>query len=65
MTQATLTEWLADDGAVVAEGQPLYILETDKVETEIEAPTGGVLRRLVAAGESYQVGELLAEILQT
>jgi pyruvate/2-oxoglutarate dehydrogenase complex dihydrolipoamide acyltransferase (E2) component len=63
MTQATLSEWLADDGAIVAEGQPLYVLENDKVETEIEAPSRGVLRRFAEAGETYQVGDLLAEIV--
>ena len=41
MTEATLAEWLVDDGARVEQDQPIYLLETDKVETEIPAPVSG------------------------
>lgn len=62
MTEGTITEWLVDDGTTVAQGQPIYILETDKVESEIEAPVSGQLRRLVAAGAPCRVGEQVGEI---
>src|SRR5579884_4367764 len=32
MTEATLLQWLAEEDAAVAEGDPLYVIETDKVE---------------------------------
>ena len=37
MTEGTLVEWLVSDGDQVSEGQPLYVIETDKVENEVEA----------------------------
>jgi pyruvate dehydrogenase E2 component (dihydrolipoamide acetyltransferase)/2-oxoglutarate dehydrogenase E2 component (dihydrolipoamide succinyltransferase) len=63
MTEGVLAQWLADDGAAVEPGQAIYVLETDKVESEIEAPVGGVLRRLGEEGERYVVGEQVAEIV--
>ena len=62
MTEATLVEWLVDDGAVVAPGDPLCRIETDKVDEEIEAPAAGTLRTIAEAGQVYQVGDPLAEI---
>jgi pyruvate/2-oxoglutarate dehydrogenase complex dihydrolipoamide acyltransferase (E2) component len=63
MEEGTLTEWLVDDGATVAAGDPLYSLESDKVENEIAAPAGGVLRRQTAiAGETYPVGTEIGTI---
>lgn len=60
--EGTLIEWLAADGAHVEVGQPIYSLETDKVEMEIEAPCAGVLRHIGEEGEVYPVGELIATI---
>jgi pyruvate dehydrogenase E2 component (dihydrolipoamide acetyltransferase)/2-oxoglutarate dehydrogenase E2 component (dihydrolipoamide succinyltransferase) len=63
MTEAVLARWLADDGALVDRGQPLYEIETDKITNEIEAPTAGRLRRIAREGDTYPVGEPVAEIL--
>ena len=62
MTEATLVEWLVDDGANVAAGEPVCRIETDKVDEEIEAPSAGTLRTIAEAGHVYQVGDPLAEI---
>ena len=62
MTEATLAEWLVDEGARVEQDQPVYLLETDKVETEIPAPIAGVLRRIGAEGATYPVGEIIGEL---
>lgn len=62
MAEGTLVEWLVSDGEAVAAGQPLYRLETDKVENEIEAPAAGVVTLVAEAGGMYPVGTLLAEI---
>jgi pyruvate/2-oxoglutarate dehydrogenase complex dihydrolipoamide acyltransferase (E2) component len=58
MEEGTLTEWLVDDGATVAAGDPLYSLESDKVENEIAAPASGVS----TAGETYPVGTEIGTI---
>ena len=62
MTEAILAAWLVDDGALVDKGQPLYEMETDKVTNEIDAPAAGRLRRIALEGETYQVGDPVAEI---
>lgn len=62
MTEGTLAEWLAEDGAQVSEGQPLYALESDKSTQEVEAPASGTLRIKATVGETYQVGEVLGTI---
>jgi len=60
--RGVLVEWLVGDGAAVAAGTPIYRLETDKVENEIEAPTGGTVRLLAEPGETYAVGTTVARI---
>ena len=62
MTEGELVEWLAQDGATVTEGEPLYSLESEKAVQEVESPASGRLRILAAIGETYEVGTLLAEI---
>jgi pyruvate/2-oxoglutarate dehydrogenase complex dihydrolipoamide acyltransferase (E2) component len=61
-SEGTVAEWLADDGAQVEKGQPLYNLELDKSVQEIEAPASGTLSIKVAAGEVLEIGALIATI---
>lgn len=63
MNEGTLSEWLAADGDTVKEGQILYTLESDKSVQEVEAPASGTLKIIAQAGETYDVGTLLAEIV--
>lgn len=62
MTEATLTEWLAENGAQVETGQPLYSIEMDKSTNEVEAPASGILTIVGEVGEVYEVGILIATI---
>ena len=62
MTEAVLAEWLVADGGEVKEGDPLYVLESDKSQQEIEAPASGTLKIAAEEGETYQVGHILGEI---
>jgi pyruvate/2-oxoglutarate dehydrogenase complex dihydrolipoamide acyltransferase (E2) component len=62
MTEATLAQWFVEDGATVAQDEPLYLLETDKVESEITAPSAGILRRLGTEGQTYPVGQVIGEL---
>ena len=63
MNEATLSEWMVEDGAVVTAGQPLYALESDKSVQEVESPASGTLRIVAQIGEVYPVGTVLAEIV--
>jgi len=62
ITEAVLLEFYVADGAVVAEGELLYRLETEKVELDISAPVGGTVTHVAEAGLEYPVGALLATI---
>ena len=62
MEEGILAEWLAEDGALVEAGSPLYALESDKSVQEVEAPASGTLRIVGQAGETYPVGELIGTI---
>lgn len=62
MSEGTLAEWLVADGAQAVAGQPLFLLESDKSATEVEAPASGVLRIVVPSGETREVGTVLATI---
>lgn len=62
MEEGTLTEWLVADQATVSAGAPLYVLESDKSSTEIEAPASGTLHIMAEIGETYPVGHVLGEI---
>ena len=62
VTEGTITAWRRAEGESVAADEVLFELETDKVSTEVPAPSAGVLRRiLVAAGNTVAVGTPLAE----
>ncbi len=62
ITEAVLAKVLVADGESVAEGEPLYELETDKVEMVIDAPWSGVVSWTVEVGATYPVGTLIATI---
>ncbi len=62
MQEGTLIEWLVASGDTVAQGQPLYVIETEKTSTEIESPFPGRIVTIGVTGESYPVGTPIAEI---
>lgn len=61
MTEGTIVEWLKAEGDGVDEDEPLAMVESAKVETELEAPFTGVLEEIVVpAGDTVDVGTVLA-----
>ncbi|MDR5804835.1 lipoyl domain-containing protein [Caballeronia sp. LZ001] len=62
MSEAILAEWLAEDGAHVKEGDPLYAIEADKSTNEIESPATGTLKIIGRLGETYAVGAVIGII---
>jgi pyruvate/2-oxoglutarate dehydrogenase complex dihydrolipoamide acyltransferase (E2) component len=64
VTEGTIVEWFAGDGAVVQAGVPLYRMETEKVEMDVEAPATGVLHITGQPGETYPVGEVIGFIAE-
>jgi pyruvate dehydrogenase E2 component (dihydrolipoamide acetyltransferase) len=65
MLEGTVLRWLHAEGDVVATGEPLLEVETDKAVVTVESPyPGRISRVLVAAGETVPVGAPLAEIAE-
>ncbi|WP_406009390.1 2-oxoglutarate dehydrogenase, E2 component, dihydrolipoamide succinyltransferase [Streptomyces sp. NBC_00637] len=63
VTEGTVTRWLKQVGEEVTEDEPLLEVSTDKVDTEIPAPTSGVLLEItVGEDETAEVGAKLAVI---
>jgi len=62
MEEGTVLRWLRADGDVVAKGDPLVEIETDKATMTVEAPEDGVLHIVAAEGDTLDVGQPIAEI---
>jgi len=62
ISEGTLNRWIKPDGAYVKVDEPLFELGTDKASQEIGATAAGVLKILVAEGETVQVGAVVAKI---
>ncbi len=63
VVEATVTNWLKNQGERVSVGEPIVELETDKVDLEIGAAQNGTLGEIrVETGEDVQVGDVLGVI---
>jgi pyruvate dehydrogenase E2 component (dihydrolipoamide acetyltransferase) len=61
MEEGSVTSWLKKPGEWVEKGDPLFTVETDKVEMEVEAMGKGYLGTIqVELGHKVPVGTLLA-----
>ena len=63
MEEGTIIEWLVDDGQEVSAGDPVLRIETDKTETDVEAPADGLLRPSGQVGETFACSELIGWFL--
>jgi pyruvate dehydrogenase E2 component (dihydrolipoamide acetyltransferase) len=63
MTEGAVAEWYVPDGGAAEKGKPLYRMETEKIELEVEADASGVVRHVVPAGATLEPGGLIAYIL--
>lgn len=62
VSEATLVQVLAEEGAKVSEGDPLFVMETEKVETEIHAGASGVVHWTGTVGTTYDIGTEIGSI---
>ena len=63
VTEGTITAWLVEVGDSVEADQPLFELSSDKIDTEVPAPTAGVLTEIkVQVDETVDVGTVVAII---
>ncbi|MFZ7103426.1 MAG: dihydrolipoamide acetyltransferase family protein [Peptococcaceae bacterium] len=63
MTEGLVVKWLKKEGEKVEKSEALLEVATDKITNEVEAPAGGVLKKiLIAEGETAGVSAELAII---
>jgi 2-oxoglutarate dehydrogenase E2 component (dihydrolipoamide succinyltransferase) len=62
ITSGILGIWSKPDGAYVQQGDPLFEIETDKVTSEVVAESAGQLKHLAKAGDTVQIGQVVASI---
>ena len=66
IVEATVSRWLKNEGDVVAAGDTLVDLETDKITVEVPALKPGVLaKRAKAEGDVVHVDDVLGELDET
>lgn len=65
MQEGTIKEWKKKEGDEVKKGEILYVLETEKVTFDVEAPESGILGKIIAqVNDTVPVGGLVAYMLQ-
>ena len=63
VAEATITTWLKEVGDKIEEDEPIVEIATDKVDSEVPAPTSGVLKqKMFNDGDVVQVGAAFAII---
>jgi 2-oxoglutarate dehydrogenase E2 component (dihydrolipoamide succinyltransferase) len=63
VTEGTISKWLVKEGDVVAQGQALLSVSTDKADAEVPAPAAGRVARLLAKeGDIVAVKSVVAQI---
>jgi pyruvate dehydrogenase E2 component (dihydrolipoamide acetyltransferase) len=63
MQEGTIVRWLKAAGDIVAAGDALVEIETDKATIEYEAEADGTLEILAAEGATVALGEAIARLL--
>lgn len=56
ISEAELTELLISEGTQVEEGEPLFVIATDKTENEVEAGASGTVHWSGTIGTVYEIG---------
>lgn len=61
ITEGTIAQWLKQPGETVEKGEFIVELETDKVNVEVISEEAGVVQEhLAAAGDTVEVGQVIA-----
>jgi len=63
VSEGTITKWLKQEGEAIEPDEALLEISTDKVDTEVPSPAGGVVQKIMAQeGETVPVGTKIAVI---
>jgi pyruvate dehydrogenase E2 component (dihydrolipoamide acetyltransferase) len=63
MEKATIVAWMKEEKSRVAKGESICIIETDKINFEMESPEAGILVKILAKeGAALPVGGVIAVV---
>jgi len=63
VAEATITQWLKNEGDAIALDESVLTIATDKVDSDIPSPVAGVLvKKLFNENDVIQVGQVIAHI---
>lgn len=65
MEEGKLVEWLKSEAEEIVKGELLFVIESDKVTFEVEAPGSGILSIRVDDGENIAVGTVLGYLAES
>ena len=61
----TLIEWLVEEGGEVFAGDPLFLMESEKIEMEVESDIDGWLHQEAEPGLEAPIGTRIGVIAET
>ena len=62
ITEATISEWLKQDGEYVTQNEVLLSLETDKASVEVVAEKSGILKITTPENETVKIGAIVGNL---
>src|SRR5437762_7870306 len=66
VVEARVAKWLKQEGDRVEVGEPVVELETEKIDLEVNADKGGVIKTIkYKEGDDVKIGEVLAVVDET
>ena len=63
MEEGTILEWLVPSGQKITPGTAVLRIETDKVESDVEAAGEGILHHIAEVGSTHACGAVIALLL--
>jgi 2-oxoglutarate dehydrogenase E2 component (dihydrolipoamide succinyltransferase) len=62
ITQVQVAKWLVSDGEEVEKDQEVVEIDSDKASFPLTAPENGIIKILIAEGETVSIGTIIARI---
>ena len=63
MTEGLINNWLVKEGDTVAAGQPVLEISSEKLTSDVEAPSAGVILKFISqAGDTVPCKKVIAWI---
>ena len=64
MNEGTIAQWIAQEGDHLNAGDPIMVVETEKVAYDLESPASGYLHITIGEGETVPVDSPIAMLAE-